>query len=208
VAEAFCATGSSHPGGVLLERATYTEAELVENRVPVLLFGGTAAERQAWAEETAERLGRAATVVTDARGLGPALAQKDGVVYVADAVALGEAGQQQLVACLLTQEERPKLVVGVPQGPELAFGGGLRPDLHYRLRLSQVNLEAPGLRDTIAKRRARRVLPRAPAPRKAEARSAGRASSGRAKPARRRPAAKTVRKRPKPRRAPAKRSRR
>jgi hypothetical protein len=193
---------------VPLERATYTEAELLENRVPVLLFGGTAAERQAWAEETALHLGRAATVVTDATTLSPALAQKDGVVYVADAVALGEGGQQQLAACLLTQEERPKLVVAVPHGVESAFGGGLRPDLHYRLRLSQVNLDEPGLRDSIAKRRSRRVVPRAAALQKASPRPSGRASSGRAKPVRRRPAAKTVRKRPKARRAPAKRSRR
>jgi hypothetical protein len=192
-----------------LERAKYAEAELLENRAAVLLFGGTAAERQAWAEETAERLGRAATVVTVAASLTAALAQKDGVVYVADALALGEVGQQQLVVCLQTQEERPKLVVGVQQGVESAFGGGgLRPDLHYRLRLSQVNLDEPGLRETIAKRRARRVVPRDATPRQGEKRRTARAAAGRSKPPKRRPAAKTVRKRHKPRRPAAKRSRR
>lgn len=188
-----------------LERARYAEAELVENRVPVLLFGGTPAERQAWAEESAGLAGSTATLVTVAAELAPALLRKDGVVYVADAVALGEAVQQQLVTCLLLQEERPKLVVGVPQGGESAFGGGLRPDLHYRLRQSQVNLDEPGLRDTIAKRRARRVLS---APKKGAARPSPRAPAVRAKPSRRRPPSKTVRKRPKPRRATVKRSRR
>jgi hypothetical protein len=187
-----------------LVRAKYAEAELVENRVAVLLFGGTAAERQAWAEETAERFGRSATVVALAEALPHALAQKDGVVFVADALALGDLAQQQLVRCLQTQEERPKLVVGVQHGVEAALGGGgLRPDLHYRLRLAQVNLDEPGLRETIAKRRSRRVVPRAPAKRPAV-----RAGASRSKPPRRRAPAKAQGKRHKPRGAPAKRSRR
>ena len=60
-----------------MERGKYTEAELVENRVAVLLSGGTAAERQAWAEETAGRLGSSATIVTAPESLRAALAQKD-----------------------------------------------------------------------------------------------------------------------------------
>jgi integrase len=175
-----------------LDKATYAEAELVENRVPVLLFGGTPAERQAWAEETASLLGGTPTVVTSAAVLASALAQKQGVVYVADALSLGDAGQQQLVVCLLTQEERPKLVVAVANGGEaLLAAGGLRPDLHYRLRLSQIDLDAPGLRETIAKRRARRPV----------GRTSGTAS-------RRRPPSKGQHSRPKSKRPPAKRSRR
>jgi len=191
-----------------LDRAKYAEAELVENRVAVLLFGGTAAERQAWAEETAERLGGSATIVAAAESLPSALARKDGVVYVADALALGDLAQQQLLLCLQTQEERPKLVVAVQHGLESAFGGGgLRPDLHYRLRLAQVNLDEPGLRENIARRRSRRVLPRAAATRTATKRPAPRPAS-RAKPTRRRTPSKATGKRHKPRRAPAKRSRR
>ncbi len=187
-----------------MERGKYTEAELVENRVAVLLSGGTAAERQAWAEETAGRLGSSATIVTAPESLRAALAQKDGVVYVADALALGEAAQQRLLTCLQTQEERPKLVVGVQHGADSAFGGGgLRPDLHYRLRLAQVNLDEPGLRDTIAKRRAQRAVSRGPASRPAKERPRARAAVHSKPP--RRPAAK---KRPKPRRPSAKRSRR
>jgi hypothetical protein len=190
----------SPSGGARLERATYAEAELVENRVPVLLFGGTAAERQAWAEETAARHGCALTLVTVAEALAAALAQKDGVVYVADALSLGDGGQHQLVVCLQTQEERPKLVVAVARGGDAGLAaGGLRPDLHYRLRLSQVNLDAPGLRESIAKRRARR--PASPS-------SASRPGASRSAPSRRRSPVKTQAKRPAPRRAAPKRSRR
>ena len=189
-----------------MDRATYAEAELVENRAAVLLFGGTAAERQAWAEETALRLGSVATLVGGPDTLSSALARKDGVVYVVDALALGESGQQLLVQCLLTQEERPKLVVGLPQGANGALGqGGLRPDLHYRLRFAQVDLDAPGLRETIAKRRAR-----VPAARVGASRSSERPASrtARSKAPARRAAAKTQIKRHKPRRAAPKRSRR
>jgi hypothetical protein len=191
-----------------LDRATYLEAELVENRAAVLLYGGTPAERQAWAEETASRLGGSATLVSAPDGLARALAQKEGVVYVADALALGDAGQQLLVQCLLTQEERPKLVVGLSQGVEAALGvGGLRPDLHYRLRLAQLNLDAPGLRELLAKRRARAATPRAGASRPSP-RPASRAAAVRSKSGPRRAPAKPQRKRQKPRRTSGKRSRR
>ncbi|HXX30039.1 MAG TPA: Fis family transcriptional regulator [Myxococcaceae bacterium] len=154
----------------------YTEAELVENRVPVLLFGGAAAERQAWAEETALRRETAMTVVSTAEELPPALARKEGVVFVADLLALGEAGQVQVLRCLQFQEERPKLVLGLPLAADAALGTGeLRADLHYRLRRAQVNLDAPGLRETIARRRARgpgRPQPAAsPGPRRRPARA-------------------------------------
>jgi hypothetical protein len=191
-----------------LEPAKYSEAQLVENRAAVLLFGGTAAERQAWAEESAERLGSAATLVAAAGALPAALAQREGVVYVADALALGDSGQHQLVVCLQTQEERPKLVVGMQQGSESALSAGLRPDLHYRLRLAQVNLDEPGLREEIAKRRSRRSATRPSLLRPDEKRAAARAPPSRPKPARRPVPAKVHGKRPKARRAPAKRSRR
>jgi hypothetical protein len=200
-----------------LDRAGYAEAELVENRVAVLIFGGTAAERQAWAEEAAIRLGTAAMLVADGDGaaLSLALAHKNGVVFVNDALALGDPAQQQLVRCLQTQEERPKLVIGLGRGAEAALGtGGLRADLHYRLRLAQVNLDLPGLREIIARRRARGIAPRLPPARRAAnppaARPAARSKPAkrRAVPAKRRAAAKKVRKSPKLRRASGKRSRR
>jgi hypothetical protein len=180
-----------------LDRTGYAEAELVENRVAVLLFGATLADRLAWAEEAAVRIGGPATVVATVDALPAALAQKEGVVFIVDAVALGDAAQQTLVRCLLTQEERPKLVVGVQRIAEAALGaGGLRPDLHYRLRLAQVNLDQPGLREAIARRRARGIAPRFPVrpstPPPASPPAAARPAPARAKPAKRRapPAAK------------------
>jgi hypothetical protein len=193
-------TDEPRGGRALLQQVTYAEAELVDNRVPVLLFGGTATERRAWAEETAERLGRPATLVLEAEALPAALAQTEGVVYVADALSLGDAGQQQLVVCLQRQEERPKLVVGVPQGGDaLLAAGGLRPDLHYRLRLSQVNLDAPGLREAITKRRSRRA---------STSRSLPASGASRSPSAPRRVPTKTHSKRRPPPRASRKRARR
>jgi hypothetical protein len=171
-----------------LDRAGYSEVELVENRAAVLLSGATAADRQAWAEEAASRIGGSVALVLGAEALPGALARKEGVAFIVDAVALGDAGQQALVRCLLTQEERPKLVVGVQRGAEAALGaGGLRPDLRYRLRLAQVNLDEPGLRETIARRRSRGIVPRG----SARAAPPARPSQARAKPPKRRtPAAK------------------
>jgi len=188
-----------------LDEAKYGESQLVENRVAVLLFGGTPADRQAWAEETRERLGGPLTVVTTPTALPPALAQTQGVVYLPNVLLLGDVAQQQLVRCLQTQEERPKLVVAVEGAAAVA---GLRPDLHYRLRLAQVNLDVPGLGDAIAQRRARRALAELPASRSAAKRQLSRAPSRakRAKPPARRVAPKTRRKPAK--RASAKRSRR
>ncbi len=185
-----------------MDRATYPEAELVQNRASVLLFGGTAEERKAWAEEAAARLGRTLTVVGPSLALAEALTLKDGVVFLDEVLALGEGAQQQLVRCLQTQEERPKVVVGVRHGAEAE---GLRPDLHYVLRLAQVNLDAPGLRDTLAKRRARRVPVAEAVP--AAGRPRVRAALARPAPPRRPAPAKKRGKRPKPR-AAAKRSRR
>ena len=187
-----------------MERAKYTEAELVQNRVSVLLMGGTAVERRAWAEEAASRLQRPLSLVANLLALPGALALKEGVVFIDDVLALGEGAQQQLVRCLQTQEERPKLVVGVQRAGDSAFGvEGLRPDLHYALRLAQIPLEQPGLRETLRARRAaaslaaaagavlvRRPLVRPAAPKR---------------PAR---AKKKAGKRHKPRSAAAKRSRR
>ncbi len=186
-----------------MERATYAEAELVQNRASLLLFGGTAAERRAWAEEAAMRLGCSLTVVTSAAELPPALALKVGVVLVEDALALGEGAQQQLVRCLQTQEERPKLVVAVPSSAAATVASdGLRLDLHYALRLARVDLEEPGLRDSLAKRRARRPSPPAPAA------PGGARPGARSAPSRRPTPAKKAVKRHKRAASAAKRSRR
>lgn len=149
--------------------AGYPEAELVENRVPVLLYGGSPSDRQAWAEEAAARLGSTVTLVTTAEQLAPALTRRDGVVFLADVLTLGDAAQAQLLRCL-QQEERPKLVLGLPRSADAALAvGELRADVHYRLRRAQVNLDAPGLREIIARRRARGPGRPAPGPLRREA---------------------------------------
>ncbi len=187
-----------------MERPKYTEAELVQNRVSVLLMGGTAVERKAWAEEAAGRLQCPLTLVASPIALPSALAQKEGVVLIEDALSLGEGAQQLLVRCLQTQEERPKLVVGLQRGGDSAFAvEGLRPDLHYALRLAQVHLDEPGLRDTLRARRAAAALAATAPPVPARPRGARPAAPKR--PAR---AKKKAGKRHKPRPATAKRSRR
>ena len=57
-----------------MDLTTYAESELVMNRAPVLLSGGTAQERAAWAQEAAELGGRPLVTVTRLEQLGPALA--------------------------------------------------------------------------------------------------------------------------------------
>ena len=184
-----------------MDRAKYAEAELVQNRASVLLAGGTPAERRVWAEEAAARRGRSLTVVKSVDALPEALRLKDGVVLIEDVLVLGEAAQQQLVLCLQTQEERPKLLVAMAQGAEAVFGGDkLRPDLHYALRLAQVNFEEPGLRAAIL---ARRAAPAAPT-----VQPARRAPAQRPAPSRRPLPAPKQRKPHKPRSGAAKRSRR
>jgi hypothetical protein len=190
-----------------LDRAGYAEAELVDNRAAVLLSGGSAADRQAWAEEAATRLGSAVTLVDAPEALPAALAQKNGVVLVVDAVSLGEAAQQALVRCLQTQEERPKLIIAVQDGAAVALGtGSLRPDLHYRLRLAQVDLDELGLRESIARRRARPPPSRSPLPPRTPSRPAARSVSRAKKAAKPRP--KKAKKPRKQRSTSRKRSRR
>lgn len=137
---------------------TYREDELIQNRAPVLLHGGSEAERRAWAEEAAAAFPTEGPL-REAKGpqdLAAALASSRGVVYVPDLGALGDAGQRVLMACLL-KEERPKLVLGLSIQPTTALDRGLlRDDLSYRLQISRVDLTSPGLAEAIRSRRAKR----------------------------------------------------
>jgi len=168
-----------------LDAPTYAESELVMNRAPVLVWGGAAPDRSAWAQEAAESAGRPLLTVTRAEQLGPALAVHAAVLFVADLLVLGDAGQQLLVRTLTSLDERPKLVLGLGRSDTSARQAGLlREDLHYRVRRGLLNLDAPGVREAIAARRAqaaRRAA--APPPRAATPpRSAG-VSSLTARPA-------------------------
>jgi hypothetical protein len=92
--------------------------------------------------------------VSRADELSAALGLKDAVVLVEDLVSLGDGGQAQIVQCLLRQEERPKLVLGLKLAADAARSQGLlREDLHFRLQIARVDLDAEPVRQAIQKRR-------------------------------------------------------
>ena len=138
-----------------MDGPTYAESELIMNRAPVLLSGGAAPDRAGWAQEAAEVGGRPLVTVTRPEQLGPALMVRSAVLFVPDVLALGDLGQQMLVRTLTSLDERPKLVLGLGRSEaSVRQAGLLREDLHYRVRMGLLNLDAPGLREAIAARRA------------------------------------------------------
>ena len=142
------------------------------NRAPVLLSGGAAQDRATWAQEAAEVGGRPLVTVTRAEQLGSALMVRSAVLFVPDLLVLGDAGQQMLVRTLTSLDERPKLVLGLGRTEgSVRQAGLLREDLHYRLRMGLLNLDAPGMREGIATRRAEAARRAAmPPPRQSPAR--------------------------------------
>lgn len=148
----------------------YREEELVANRASVLLSGGTEDERRTWAATAARNFSKEGPLVEvrQTEQVGDALRQPRGVVFIPDVARLSIAAQGLIVRCLQTQEERPKIVVGLSGGVEQARSRGtLREDLLYRLHLAQVDLTTEGMRELIAQRRAQ--LAADEAARKAEA---------------------------------------
>ncbi len=148
----------------------YREEELVANRASVLLSGGTEDERRTWAATAARNFSKEGPLVEvrQTEQVGDALRQPRGVVFIPDVARLSIPAQGLIVRCLQTQEERPKIVVGLSGGVEQARSKGtLREDLLYRLHLSQVDLTTEGMRELIAQRRAQ--LAADEAARKAEA---------------------------------------
>jgi hypothetical protein len=139
-----------------LEYGGYSEADLVSNRAALLLYGGTQDDRRAWAHEASGHFASEGSLVEvrSVQQLQPALAQSKGVVFVPDALALGMDAQRQILRCLQEQEERPKIIIGLSKLPDEAIQQGLlREDLSYRLRVARVNLDLPGLADSIGARR-------------------------------------------------------
>ena len=148
----------------------YREEELVTNRASVLLAGGTEDERRTWAAAAARHFAHEGPLVEVRlpEQLGEALKKPRGVVFIPDVSRLTSASQVLIVRCLQTQEERPKLVIGLSGAVENARSKGtLREDLLYRLHRAQVDLTAEGMRDVLAQHRAR--LAAEEATRKAEA---------------------------------------
>jgi hypothetical protein len=146
----------------------YTEADLVANRSPVLLSGGSESDRRAWAEEAAGHFrdpGGGLVEVAEPAQLSAALERVRAVVFVPAAGKIGFEGQARIVHCLQTQDERPKFIIAVGVSPaEAQTRGELRDDLLYRLQSARVDLSAPGLRDAIRTRRAARAKEEAKRP--------------------------------------------
>lgn len=151
----------------------YSEPDLVTNRSSLLLCGGSAADRRAWALEAQQSFAGEGELVevTAPDQLGPALALTRGVVFVPDVVALGLEAQGQVLRCLQQQEERAKLVLGLQRRPaDARDAGGLRDDLLYRLQNAQVDLGVEDVQQKIRARRQKR--PAASAPKKPAAKAA------------------------------------
>ncbi|AKQ70220.1 Nitrogen regulation protein NtrX [Myxococcus hansupus] len=127
--------------------------ELICNRSSLLIHGGTEEERRCWAQEAARNFDVELVEVRQAAELPQALRHPNGVVFIADVARLGREAQFALLRCLQTQEERPKLVLGVSGAADAARARGtLREDLHYRLHQAQVDLQKDGLRDVLKRR--------------------------------------------------------
>ena len=134
----------------------YSEAELVTNRASLLLYGSSATDRRAWAEEAQRNFQEEGPLreVSSAAQLAAALEPGRGVVYLTDACALGLEAQGQLLRFLQTREERPKVIVGLSVMAMSAVDRGtLREDLLYKLQVAQVDLSVPETREAVRVRR-------------------------------------------------------
>ncbi|MGQ0506300.1 MAG: Fis family transcriptional regulator [Myxococcaceae bacterium] len=139
---------------------SYSEAELVKNRSAVLLYGGSEADRRAWAEEASAHLAGEGPFfpVTTPEELPKALSSPRGVVYVSNTAQFPLDAQAKILQCLLHQDERPKIIVALPNNPDTAVSNGaFRDDLAYRMRTVRVDLTAPGLKDQLKARRVKQA---------------------------------------------------
>lgn len=163
----------------------YPEPALVTNRTSVLVFGGNATERRAWAEEAASSFpdeGPLRAAGDDAE-LMTAFKATRGVVFIPDITAIGASAQAELTRILREREERPKFVVGLNGNPTFARDQGkMRWDLSYALHISRVNLDDAALKEEIRERRAR--APKLPPPAKPGSKSPSRSTSKSSRPQR------------------------
>ena len=124
---------------------TYSPDQLKKNRAAVMVFGGSEADRRAFAAQAAQAFPDEGPLVEvrDEAGLKRAIGVGKGVVYVPDATQLTDGLQREVVRSLREKEERPKLVFGLPLSPDAAREKGLiREDLHYWFRRGQVDVKA------------------------------------------------------------------
>jgi DNA-binding transcriptional LysR family regulator len=124
--------------------ATYSLEALKKNRVSVLAFGGSEADRRALAQAAALELPGAGLIeARDAAAVASATGNGRAVVYVPDVAALPADAQRALVRALREKEERPKFVLGLGTTPETAFEKGvLTEDLRFWLATSTVDVRA------------------------------------------------------------------
>ena len=124
---------------------TYSAEQLKKNRAAVMVFGGSEADRRAFATQAALAFPEEGPLIEarDEATLKRAIGVGRGVVYVPDATQLTDGLQREVVRSLREKEERPKLVFGLPLAPDAAREKGLiRDDLHYWLRRGQVDVKA------------------------------------------------------------------
>jgi hypothetical protein len=131
---------------------------LVENRVCVLLFGGSESDRVNWAAEAASYYVAEGplTEVKDAAALSQSVNRNRGVVYVPDFSRYDTLAQRAVVNCMKANEERAKWILGLTLPPANARAKGLiREDVLYWLEKSKVDLSSSEAKEAIKKRRAK-----------------------------------------------------
>jgi hypothetical protein len=124
---------------------TWSLDALKKNRVSALVFGGTEADRRAFALAASQELEGAGGLIEakDAAAVERALSNAKAVIYVPDVTVIAPATQRAVVRLLREKEERPKLVFGLPTSPATAAEkGGLTEDLRFWLTQSTVDVKA------------------------------------------------------------------
>lgn len=122
----------------------WTTDALKKNRVSALVYGGTEAERKAFAQAATESIEGAGLVeARDAVTLERALTNTKAVIYVPDVAILPPVTQRTVVRVLREREERPKVVIGLTTTPETALEkGALTEDLKFWLGRSTVDVKS------------------------------------------------------------------
>jgi hypothetical protein len=124
---------------------TWSLDALKKNRVSALVFGGTEAERRAFAMAASQEVDGGGSFIEakDAAAVERALSNPKAIVYVPDVTQVPAATQRAVVRVLREKEERPKLVFGLPTSPETASEkGGLTEDLRFWLAASTIDVKA------------------------------------------------------------------
>ena len=134
----------------------FSAEALVTNRAAVLVVGGAEADRRQWAQLAAASWELPLVDASDPVAFPEATARINGVVYVADVTRLSGDLQRELTRILHDQEERPKLVLGLPTSAETAMSkGALRDDLWFSVRRAVVNVADPEVKGAMKRRQAK-----------------------------------------------------